>query len=110
MKSKILEWKKRTGLGFALYGTPSESLTEKFANATVRRWGTVDGEEVFNKYARFTSGRLSFYDKNDTEVAYISDYKLHISNVEITYSYKIGGLVDTVMLTGDVVEKWVGRG
>lgn len=46
MKAKILEWKKRTGLGFALYGTPSESLTEKFANATVRRWGTVDGENV----------------------------------------------------------------
>ena len=46
MKSKILEWKKRTGLGFALYGTPSESLTEKFANAVVRRWGTVDGENV----------------------------------------------------------------
>lgn len=46
MKSKVLEWKKRTGLGFALYGTPSESLTEKFANATVRRWGTVDGENV----------------------------------------------------------------
>ena len=46
MKSKVLEWKKRTGLGFALYGTPSEALTEKFANATVRRWGTVDGEDV----------------------------------------------------------------
>lgn len=46
MKSKVLEWKKRTGLGFALYGTPSESLTEKFANATVKRWGTVDGENV----------------------------------------------------------------
>lgn len=70
----------------------------------------VDGEEIFNKYARFTSGRLSFYDKNDTEVAYISDYKLYICNVEITYSYKIGGLIDTVMQSGDVVEKWVGRG
>lgn len=71
---------------------------------------TVDGEEIFNKYARFTSGRLSFYDRNDTEVAYISDYKLYICNVEITNSYKIGGLVDTVMPNGDVVEKWVVRG
>ncbi len=69
---------------------------------------SIDGVEVFNKYARFTSDRLSFYDQNDTEVAYISDYKLYIRNVEITLSYKIGGLVDTVMSNGDVVTKWVG--
>lgn len=43
----------------------------------------IDGEEVFNKYARFTSDRLSFYDQNDTEVAYISDYKLYITIAEI---------------------------
>jgi hypothetical protein len=68
----------------------------------------VDGEEVFNKYARFTSDRLSFYDQNGTEVAYISDYKLYIRNVEITGSYRIGGLMDTVQSNGDVVTKWVG--
>lgn len=44
----------------------------------------VDGVETFNKYARFTSDRKSFYDANDTEVAYIKDYKLYITNVEIT--------------------------
>ena len=70
---------------------------------------TIDGVEVFNKYARFISDRLSFYDHNGTEVAYISDRKLHISNVEITNSYKIGGFVDTVMASGDVVTKWVGK-
>lgn len=69
-----------------------------------------DGEEVFNKYARFTSDRLSFYDQNNTEVAYISDYKLYIRNVDITSSYKIGGFVDTVMANGDVATKWVGGG
>lgn len=69
---------------------------------------TVDGEEVFNKFARFTADRLSFYDQNDREVAYVSDYKLYIRNVEITSSYKVGGLVDTVMTNGDVVTKWVG--
>ena len=70
----------------------------------------VDGKEVFNKFARFTSDRLSFYDHNGVEVAYISDYRLYIYNIEITGIYKIGGLVDTVMASGDVVEKWVGRG
>lgn len=69
---------------------------------------TVDGEEIFNKYARFVSDRLSFYDQNDREVAYISDYKLYIRNVEITSSYKIGGFVDTVLSNNDVVTRWVG--
>lgn len=71
---------------------------------------TIDGEEVFNKYARFTADRLSFYDQNDTEVAYVSDYKLYIRNVEITNSFKIGGFVETVMANGDIVTKWVGGG
>lgn len=69
----------------------------------------INGVEVFNKFARFTSDRLSFYDQNGVEVAYISDYRLYIFNVEITGIFKIGGLVDTVMASGDVVEKWVGR-
>lgn len=68
----------------------------------------MDGEEVFNKFARFTADRLSFYDQNDTEVAYISDYKLYIRNVEITSTYKIGGFQDIVMANGDVVTKWLG--
>lgn len=68
----------------------------------------IDGVETFNKYARFTSDRLSFYDSNDSEVAYISDYKLYIRNVEITSTYKIGGFQDVVMANGDVVTKWAG--
>ena len=68
----------------------------------------VDGEEVFDRYARFTSGRLSFYDKNDTEVAYISDYKLHITNAEISGSLTLGGyVIDT---SRGLALKWVGRG
>lgn len=67
MKAKVLEWKKRTGLGFALYGTPSESLTEKFANATVRRWGTVDGEEargfLTNSYHVFVEEKIDAFEK-----------------------------------------------
>jgi hypothetical protein len=70
----------------------------------------VDGNEVFNKFARFTADRLSFYDHNGAEVAYISNYRLYIYNVEITGIYKIGGYVDTVMANGDVITKWVGWG
>lgn len=67
MKSKVLEWKKRTGLGFALYGTPSESLTEKFANACIKRWGTVDGEDVrhflTNSYHVFVEEKIDAFSK-----------------------------------------------
>ena len=70
----------------------------------------IDGAEVFNKYARFTSDRLSFYDQNDSEVAYISDNKLYIANVEVLVSIKRGGLIEIVLANGDIVEKWVGRG
>ena len=70
-----------------------------------------NGDEEFNKFARFTADRLSFYDQNDSEVAYISNYKLYIRNVEITESFKIGGFMDTVNdINGDVVTKWVGGG
>ena len=68
----------------------------------------IDGVEVFNRYARFTAGRLSFYDQNDAEVAYISDYKLYITNVEIRGTAKFGAfLIDT---TKGFRLKWVGRG
>ena len=70
---------------------------------------TIDGVEVFNKFARFIADRLSFYDRNGIEVAYISDRRLYIYNVEITGIFKMGGLVTTVLPNGDVVEKWVGR-
>ena len=70
----------------------------------------IDGVETFNKYARFTSDRLSFFDSNDNEVAYISDKKLYINNVEVTGSYKIGGLVDTVLADLSVVTKYIGYG
>lgn len=66
-----------------------------------------DGEETFNKYARFTSDRLSFYDKNDVEVAYISDYKLYITNVEITGNLKHGGYV--IDPSNGLAYKWIGR-
>lgn len=68
----------------------------------------IDGVETFNKYARFTSEKLSFYDNNDNEVAYISDKKLYITHVEITGSFSLGGFIQKVLVDLSVVEKWVG--
>lgn len=70
----------------------------------------MDGKEVFNKYARFTSEKLSFYDGNGIEVAYISDKKLHITHIEVTGSFAQGGFVDTTQSDMSVVTKWIGGG
>lgn len=65
----------------------------------------IDEVEVFHKYARFTAEKLSFYDSNGNEVAYISDKKLYITHIEVTGSFTIGGLVDTVLPDGSVVTR-----
>ena len=70
----------------------------------------IDGVEVFDKFARFTSDRLSFYDQNDNEVAYISDRKLFITHAEVTSTFRMGGFMDTVLSDGSIVTKWVGTG
>lgn len=70
----------------------------------------IDGEEVFNKYARFTSEKLSFYDSNGIEVAYISDKKLYITHIEVTGSFTQGGFVDIILADRSVVTKWIGGG
>lgn len=52
----------------------------------------TDGDkETFDAYARFTAGKLSFYDNNRVEVAYVSNYKMYITNMEITGSLMGGG-------------------
>lgn len=66
----------------------------------------IDGVEVFNQFARFTAEKLSFYDSNGIEVAYISDKKLHITHVEVTGSFSLGGFVDTVLADRSVVTRW----
>ena len=67
---------------------------------------TIDGRKTFDKFARFTSDRLSFYDQNDTEVAFISDYKLFITNAEISGSLTLGQYkIDT---SNGLAFKWVG--
>lgn len=42
-----------------------------------------DGAKAFQKFARLTSDRLSFFDSNEIEVAYISDRKLYITSAQV---------------------------
>lgn len=41
MRKKCDSWKKETGLGFALYGTPAESLCYRFARIDKEKFGTI---------------------------------------------------------------------
>lgn len=71
-------------LYYAEDGTPVYGLE-------IGQTNNVNGADVFDKFARFSSDRLSFFDQNDTEVAYVSDYKLYITNAEISGSLRLGG-------------------
>ena len=42
LKDKVAQWKKETNIGFALYGTPAESLCYKFARIDKERFGTIE--------------------------------------------------------------------
>lgn len=69
----------------------------------------VNGVQTFKKFARFTSDRLSFYDQSAKEVAYISDKKLYITDVQITGSFSLGNFKDEVNKDdGSVITKWIG--
>lgn len=67
LKDKTLEWKKEDGLGYALYGTPSESLTDRFARLTRERWGTIEGitdrNFLTNSYHVFVEENIDAFDK-----------------------------------------------
>ncbi|MDD6012199.1 MAG: anaerobic ribonucleoside-triphosphate reductase [Oscillospiraceae bacterium] len=47
MREHCEKWKKETGIGFGLYGTPAESLCYRFARIDKSRFGTI--EDVTDK-------------------------------------------------------------
>lgn len=67
IKATVLKWKAETGLGFALYGTPSESLTDRFAKLTRKRWGVIEGitdrDYLTNSYHVFIQEEINAFDK-----------------------------------------------
>ena len=47
MEETVMRWKKETNIGFALYGTPAESLCYRFARIDKEKYGTI--EDVTDK-------------------------------------------------------------
>lgn len=80
--------------GIPIYGIEVGQTTE------------VDGEEVFDRFARFTADGIYFYLPGSTDaVAWMSGNKLYISNAEITGSLKLGGF--DLDLTNGIICRWV---
>lgn len=50
----------------------------------------IDGQQKFSAFARFTASKLSFFDNNDIEVAYISNYQMVISKAHILSTLTLG--------------------
>lgn len=90
--------------GIIEYAKDGEAIVGIEIGQTTNR----NGSDSFTKFARFTADRLSFYDINGIEVAYISDYKLYITHVQIKGSLQEGGYVDIITENGGIVTKWVG--
>ena len=95
--------------GIIEYAKDGEAIVGiEIGQTTTRNDDYGNSTKQFTKFARFTAEKLSFYDINSNEVAYISDYKLYITHVEIKGSLKEGGYVDTISPDGGIVTKWVG--
>lgn len=67
----------RTGLLF------SEESGREIYGVEIGQQDYANGVMRFRKFARLTADKLSFYDSNDMEVAYISDYRLHVTGAVI---------------------------
>lgn len=67
LRKAVDTWKKEEGLGYALYGTPAESLTYRFAELTRKRWGVVEGitdrDFLTNSYHVFVEEPINAFDK-----------------------------------------------
>lgn len=87
-------------------GLLDDTVTPPIYGVEVGQTVVADGQEIFNKFARFTADRLSFYDSAGNEVAYISDFKLYITRAEVTGSLRIGGY--EIESGNGIVFKWKG--
>ena len=67
LKNAVVQWKADTGLGFALYGTPAESLCNTFAKHDREKYGEIENvtDHGFytNSYHVFVNEDINAFDK-----------------------------------------------
>ena len=85
LKEKTEEWKKETGIGFGLYGTPAESLCYRFARIDKEKFGTI--EDVTDKGYYTNSYHVDVREKIDAfkKLAFESEFQNISSGGAISY-------------------------
>ena len=78
-------WKKETGLGFALYGTPAESLCYKFARIDKEKFGNIP--DITDKGYYTNSYHIDVREKIDafSKLSFESDFQKISSGGAISY-------------------------
>ena len=79
------KWKKETNIGFALYGTPAESLCYKFARVDKEKFGTI--EDVTDKGYYTNSYHVDVREKIDAfeKLTFESEFQKISSGGAISY-------------------------
>lgn len=71
----VEKWKAEEGIGYSIYGTPSESLCHRFCKAIVRRYGEFEGVTdkgyLTNSFHLDVKKQVNPYDKIDFESQFI---------------------------------------
>ncbi|MCI8309648.1 MAG: anaerobic ribonucleoside-triphosphate reductase [Clostridia bacterium] len=85
LKNAVLKWKSETGLGFALYGTPAESLCYRFARIDKEKFGTI--EDVTDKGYYTNSYHVDVREKIDafSKLKFESEFQPISSGGAISY-------------------------
>ena len=85
LRSHCEQWKKETGLGFGLYGTPAESLCYRFARIDKERFGTI--EDVTDKGYYTNSYHVDVREDIDafTKFTFESQFQVISSGGAISY-------------------------
>ena len=79
------KWKKDTNIGFALYGTPAESLCYRFARIDKQRFGTI--KDITDKGYYTNSYHVDVREKIDafTKLSFESEFQTISSGGAISY-------------------------
>ena len=85
LREKVDQWKKETNIGFALYGTPAESLCYKFARIDKERFGTI--KDVTDKGYYTNSYHVDVREKIDAfeKLSFESEFQKISSGGAISY-------------------------
>lgn len=104
------KWKKETGLGFALYGTPAESLCYRFARIDKEKFGSI--KDVTDKGYYTNSYHVDVREKIDAfeKLAFESEFQPISSGGAISYveipniTHNLDALEDVVRFIYDNIQ------